>query len=238
MQPFVRKLANELISLCCHVTWQKNKLLERLKRWTNQFSFRLILHRFSLRGCHVMNEWLEKPEGSKGELINSLSGLYCISLLWTTNTGAFYWCTEILWRDPEAHCCAIHPWPSPHVARICTQFLEAETIPVLAWLAYSLDMSHIEHVWDALDRRIQQRVPVPANIQQLRTAIEEEWTNIPQATINNLINSMRRRCGEWWEHHIVTGFRTPNTVKLHILRPVHTGMNFVRNIRRRLTPRD
>ncbi len=34
----------------------------------------------------------------------------------------------------------------------------------------------------------------PANIQQLHTAIEEERTNIPQATINNLINSMRRRC--------------------------------------------
>ncbi len=54
-------------------------------------------------------------------------------------------------------------------------------------------MSPIEHVWDALDRHIRQRVPVPANIQQLCTAIEEEWTNIPQATINNLINSMRRR---------------------------------------------
>ncbi len=39
---------------------------------------------------------------------------------------------------------------------------------------------------------------IPANIQQLRTAIEEEWTNIPQATINNMINS-------------------PNTVKLHML---------------------
>ncbi len=52
----------------------------------------------------------------------------------------------------------------------------------------------IEHFWDALDRRTRQRVPAPANIQQLRTAIEEEWTNIPQATINNLINSMRRRC--------------------------------------------
>ncbi|ROI73355.1 hypothetical protein DPX16_0627 [Anabarilius grahami] len=36
--------------------------------------------------------------------------------------------------------------------------------------------------------------PIPANIQQLHTAIEEEQTNIPQATINNLINSMRRRC--------------------------------------------
>jgi len=59
----------------------------------------------------------------------------------------------------------------PHVASICTQFLEAENIPVLTWPAHS-------------------PVPVPANIQQLHTAIEEEWTNITQATINNLINSM------------------------------------------------
>ncbi len=71
---------------------------------------------------------------------------------------------------------------------------EAESIPVFAWPTYSPDMSPIEHVWDALDRRIQQHVPVPVNIQQLRTTIEEEWTNILQATINNLINSMRRRC--------------------------------------------
>ncbi len=41
---------------CCRITWQKNKHLERLERWTNQFSFQLILHRFSLWGCHVMNE--------------------------------------------------------------------------------------------------------------------------------------------------------------------------------------
>ncbi len=38
-------------------------------------------------------------------------------ILWTTNTGAFYWwhfeCTEIPWRDPEAHRCAIHPRPLP-----------------------------------------------------------------------------------------------------------------------------
>jgi hypothetical protein len=41
-------------------------------------------------------------------------------------------------------------------------------------------MSHIEHVWDALDRCVRQCVPVPTNIQQLRTAIEEEWDNTPQ----------------------------------------------------------
>ncbi len=132
----------------------------------------------------------------------------------------------------DHHLMLQHDNARPHVARICTQFLEAENIPVLAWPAYSPDMSPIEHVWDALDRRIRQRVPVPANIQQLRTAIEEEWTNIPQATINNLINSMRRRCVAlreangghtrywlvfgppppntvWWSHQILTGFRTP-----------------------------
>ncbi|ROL53436.1 Transposable element Tcb1 transposase [Anabarilius grahami] len=90
----------------------------------------------------------------------------------------------------DHHLMLQHDNALPHVARICTQFLETENIPVLAWPAYSPDMSPIEHVWDALDRRIRQCVPVPANIQQLHTAIEEEWTNIPQATINNLINSM------------------------------------------------
>ncbi len=70
----------------------------------------------------------------------------------------------------DHHLMLQHDNARPHVARIWT--------------------SPIEHVWDALDRRIRQHVPVPANIQQLRTVIEEEWTNIPQATINNLINSM------------------------------------------------
>ena len=39
----------------------------------------------------------------------------------------------------------------PHVTRICTQFLEAENVPVLSWPAYSPDMSPIEHVCDAPD---------------------------------------------------------------------------------------
>ena len=76
----------------------------------------------------------------------------------------------------------------PHVVRICTQFLEAENVPFLPWPTYSPDMLSIGHVWDALDWCVRQSVPVPANIQKLCTAIEEEWDNIPQATINNLRN--------------------------------------------------
>ncbi len=62
----------------------------------------------------------------------------------------------------------------PHVARICTQFLEAKNIPVLAWPAYSPDMSPIEHVWDALDRHTRQLVQVPANIQH------SHWRGVDQ----------------------------------------------------------
>ena len=68
----------------------------------------------------------------------------------------------------------------PRVARICKQFLEAEHFSVLPWPAYSPDMSPIEHIWDALDRHVRQRVPVPANIQQLRIAIKEQGDNIQQ----------------------------------------------------------
>ena len=49
-----------------------------------------------------------------------------------------------------------------------------------SWKLKKPDISPTEHVWDALDRRVRQRVPVPANIQQLRTVNEEEWDNIPQ----------------------------------------------------------
>ena len=34
----------------------------------------------------------------------------------------------------------------------------------------------------------------PGNDNELRDALLEEWNNIPQAQINNLIHSMRRRC--------------------------------------------
>ncbi len=113
----------------------------------------------------------------------------------------------------DHHLMLQHDNAQPHVARICTQFLEAENIPVLAWPAYSPDM----------DRHIRLRVPVLANIQQLHTAIEEEWTNITQlqsTTWSTLCEGDVLHCvlHKWWSHQILTGFWTPpNTVKLHIL---------------------
>jgi transposase len=67
-----------------------------------------------------------------------------------------------------------HDNAQPHVARICTQFLEAENVTVLPWPAYSPDMSTIKHAWNALRRRARQHVPVPTDIHQLHTVIEEK----------------------------------------------------------------
>jgi hypothetical protein len=44
--------------------------------------------------------------------------------------------------------------------------------------------------------------PISRNFTQPHTAIEEEWNNIPQATINSLINSMRRRCVKLHETNV------------------------------------
>ncbi len=148
-------------------------------------------------------------------------------MLWTTNTGAFYWWhfhnIEIPLRDPEAHCCAsccsmiMH---GPMLQRSVHNSWKLKNISVIACPAYSPDMSLIEHVWDALDWRIRQRVPVPANIQHSHwRGVDQHYTH---ATINNLINSMQRRCvalheanGGHTRYWLVFG--PPNTVKLHIL---------------------
>ena len=60
----------------------------------------------------------------------------------------------------------------------------------------SADMSPIEHVWE-LGRRVRNRVPPPANVAQLSKYLSRNGptgTNIPQLRIQNVIQSMRRRC--------------------------------------------
>ncbi|GFX90338.1 uncharacterized protein TNCV_3849131 [Trichonephila clavipes] len=52
----------------------------------------------------------------------------------------------------------------------------------------------IEHVWDMLGRRIAARQPPPTCLPELRRALLDEWCNIPQDQIDNLILSMPRRC--------------------------------------------
>lgn len=81
----------------------------------------------------------------------------------------------------------------PHVARIVTDYLDKAGIKRLFWPAISPDMNPIEHLWDQLGRRIRSRNPVPDNLEELSAALIEEWNNIPQDDVSNLIRSMPRR---------------------------------------------
>ncbi|GFV40640.1 transposable element Tcb2 transposase [Trichonephila clavipes] len=64
----------------------------------------------------------------------------------------------------------------------------------MEWSACSPDMNPIEHVWDVLGRRVAGRQPPPKTLQELETALLEEWDRIPQLVINSLIDSMPQRC--------------------------------------------
>ncbi|GFX76234.1 integrase catalytic domain-containing protein [Trichonephila clavipes] len=63
----------------------------------------------------------------------------------------------------------------------------------MEWPASSPDMNSIEYAWDALGRRIAGHQPHLQTLQELKSALLEEWDRIPQLVINSLIDSMPQR---------------------------------------------
>ncbi|GFU52168.1 transposable element Tcb1 transposase [Trichonephila clavipes] len=83
----------------------------------------------------------------------------------------------------------------PHRANIVDECFQSEDIIRMDWSAYSPDLNPIEHVRNMLGRRIAAaRQPPPTCLPELRRALLDEWCNIPQDQIDNLILSMPRRC--------------------------------------------
>ncbi|GFU71336.1 transposable element Tc3 transposase [Trichonephila clavipes] len=81
----------------------------------------------------------------------------------------------------------------PHRANIVDECLQSEDITRMDWPAYSPGLNPIEHVWDMLGRRIVARQPPPTCLPELRRALLDEWCNIAQDQIDNLILNMPRR---------------------------------------------
>ncbi|GFT22176.1 transposable element Tcb2 transposase [Trichonephila clavipes] len=86
----------------------------------------------------------------------------------------------------------------PHRANLLEDFLFEEGIARREWPAYSPDVNPIEHVWDALGRRIAGREPPPQTLQDLERAVLEEWNRIPQLVINSLIDSSLKCAHRCW----------------------------------------
>ena len=82
----------------------------------------------------------------------------------------------------------------PHRAQIIEEMLTTHNIERMNWPARSPDCNPIEHVWDELQRRLRSRQEAPRNLHALANALVEEWEQLPLVVINNLIESMPRRC--------------------------------------------
>ncbi|GFT75496.1 transposable element Tcb1 transposase [Trichonephila clavipes] len=82
----------------------------------------------------------------------------------------------------------------PHRANIVDQCLQSENITRIDWPAYLHDFNPIEHVWDMLGQRIAARQPPSTCLPELRRAVLDEWCNINQDQIDNLILIMSKRC--------------------------------------------
>ncbi|GFT13263.1 transposable element Tcb2 transposase [Trichonephila clavipes] len=82
----------------------------------------------------------------------------------------------------------------PHRANLVEDSLFEEGIVGMEWSACSPNMNRIEHVWDALGRRVAGRQPPPQTLQELERALLEEWDRIPQLVINSINDSMPQRC--------------------------------------------
>ncbi|GFS89583.1 transposable element Tcb2 transposase [Trichonephila clavipes] len=67
----------------------------------------------------------------------------------------------------------------PHNANLVEDFLFEEGIVRMECPACSPDMNPIEHVWDALGRRVAGRQPPPQTLQDLEGVLLEEWDRIP-----------------------------------------------------------
>ncbi|GFX18388.1 transposable element Tcb1 transposase [Trichonephila clavipes] len=115
---------------------------------------------------------------------------------------------EFLFMDDNAR---------PHRANIVDECLQPENITRMDWPTYSPDLNLIEHVCDMLGRRIAARQPPPTCLPELRRTLLDEWCNIPQDQIDNLILSMPRRC-DW----------TTDISRFTVARRLHGGGLFAR----------
>ncbi|GFU48972.1 transposable element Tc3 transposase [Trichonephila clavipes] len=81
-----------------------------------------------------------------------------------------------------------------HHANIVDECFQSEDITRMDWPAYTPHFNAIEHMWCVLGTRIAARQPPPTCLLELRRALLDEWCNIPQAQIDNLILSMPKLC--------------------------------------------
>ena len=79
-----------------------------------------------------------------------------------------------------------------HTSRVARNFLDENLPEVIDWPANSPDLNPIENLWCIVKHNVERRMP--ANINDLRQYLNEEWEKISNDMLINLIRSMHNRC--------------------------------------------
>ena len=72
------------------------------------------------------------------------------------------------------------------------EFLVEHNIPVMEWVPQSPDLNPIENLWSIVKHNVEKRMPKGQT--ELKKFMKEEWEKIPNSTLSNLVDSMKRRC--------------------------------------------
>ncbi len=147
-------------------------------------------------------------------------------MLWTTNTGAFYWwhfeCTEIPWRDPEAHCCAIH---STTINSGCSMIMHGRLQGSVhnSWKLKTSKSLHGQHthrtchplsmfgmLWIGVYNSVFSSCQYPATSHSCWRGVDQHSTGHNKQPYQLYAKEMCCTAWDkWWSHQILTGFRTP-----------------------------
>ena len=93
----------------------------------------------------------------------------------------------------QGHYIFQHDNDPKHQAKLTRAWLRDHHLLVLPWPPKSPDMNIIEHVWAYIDKRLEQRYPLPRSVDGLWEVIQEEWYKVPKSLITTLYESMPRR---------------------------------------------
>ena len=81
-----------------------------------------------------------------------------------------------------------------HRAHIVTHWLKEKEVKLLKWPPFSPDLNPIEHMWDAMERRIKKEKP--KNETELKQALLLAWRGIVTDVTKKLVDSVPNRLNE------------------------------------------
>jgi transposase len=79
-----------------------------------------------------------------------------------------------------------------HTSRVAKEFLNKNFPEVIDWPSNSPDLNPIENLWNIVKGNVEKRQP--KNLTELERFMKEEWDNIPNTFVINLVRSMKERC--------------------------------------------